>query len=361
MKISQVKDAIYGLYKKNLGYFLATTFALVISIILSVFLDMFLQGVFAVGVFFLIIPFLGCMIFANMQATLGKQYDLKNFYGGYRISLLPGLHGSFRFILSSIKALLVTIIAMIIALTITSFITPLYDDALVEAFKAFSAAQEITEAELILQEYMESHSGKHFIPLYSIILLISYCFGVFTLVYNVMKNVPIFYIQSGIGCSKKEAINIYKQVYVEAKKMMRKMINKICWPFYILFFVSYGIGATLGWMIFKNFSLAFILALVFSLIASSSMLTPYLLTQDILYHIYAPAYKVKAKSFFENAVINVNNHPQLNEEQKEQLKQFYLAQLQEIEQIEKTVVVTDLTIVQVVERNAQIQDDKKEE
>ena len=67
MKISEIKAAIYATYKKNIGYFIATAFAFVILIVAISFLDMFFQGAFAIGVFFLIIPFLGCMIFSNMQ------------------------------------------------------------------------------------------------------------------------------------------------------------------------------------------------------------------------------------------------------------------------------------------------------
>jgi len=362
MKISEIKAAIYATYKKNIGYFIATAFAFVILIVAISFLDMFFQGAFVIGVFFLIIPFLGCMIFSNMQYTLGKPYDYKSFYQGYKISLLPGLHGSFRFIRSALFSFLILIGSFLLIYEVTSLFIPVYDAAIEEVFTQINMTESFEEANNMLNEFIESPTGQHYINLYSIMYLGAFGVSLFFFIVFILRSVLIFYIQSGLGCSKKEAIYLFNKIYPESKKLSNKLINSVIWPYYIIFPLSYALGAFVGWTIFKNLPLAVIIALALSLFASSFMLAPYLLTQDVLYHVYAPAYKVNAKHLFEEALLTLDAHPQLNEEQKEKLKEYYLKQLQEIEQIEKASTITNSSTVEIVERNSQIDDniDKEE-
>ncbi len=361
MKISEIKNAIYTTYKKNFGYFFATSFAFVVLITLFSILDLYIQGMIILGIFFVVIPFLGCMIFSNMQFSLGKPYDYKNFYQGYKISLLPGLHGSFRFIRSFIFSFLIMIGSFLVIYEVSSLFLTVYDSELNNVLLNVYNASTIEEGNTILNEYLKSSSGQYFMNLYSIMYLCSFGVGLFFFVIFVLKSVPIFYIQSGIGCSKKEAISLFNKVYQESKKMSNKLINSVIWPYYIIFPISYALGAFCGWAISGNLAIAIVLALGVSLLASSFMLAPYLLCQDVLYHIYAPAYKVNAKSVFENALLTLANNPQLNDEQKEKLRDYYLKQLQEIEQIEKAMTITNSSTVEIVERDSQIDDniDKK--
>lgn len=360
MKTSEIKNAIYATYKKNFGYFFATSFALVVLITLISILDLYIQGMAILGIFFFIIPFLGCMIFANMQFSLGKPYDYKNFYQGYRISLLPGLHGSFRFIRSFIFSFLIIMGSFLVIYEVSSLFITVYDSELNNVLLNAYNAQTIEEGNMILNEYLQSSSGQYYMNLYSIMYLCSFGIGLFFLIIFVLRSVPIFYIQSGIGCSKKEAIKLFNKVYPESKKLSNKLINSVIWPYYIIFPISYALGAFCGWTVSGNLAISLVIALGVSLLISSSMLAPYLLCQDVLYHIYAPAYKVNAKSIFENALLTLSNNPQLGEEQKEKLKDYYLKQLQEIEQIEKTMTITNSSTVEIAERDSQINDNKGE-
>ncbi len=348
MQFDQIKNAIFEIFRKNAGYFLATGLALAFSLVAAYGLNIFLPGTFIIIIFFLIIPLLGCMIINNVQYSAGKGYNLKDFYRGYRVTLLPGLHGAFRMIRSFIFAALISLATFLVIYEGCSLFMNVIDPNLVSAIESAKSQTEIFE---ILQAFYEDPASEKYLNMYSIFYLISFGTGLFFFIHFVMKSVPIFYIQSNIACSKKDAIYLYNQVYPTNKKTYSKLIFKVCGLYYLIYPVSYLIGGFIGWTVFKDVQYMILIAMILTLISTLPFLSLYLLCQDTLYRVYAPVYKTKAKSLFEIALKNVDDDPRISEEQKEVVKKFYNDQLSEIERLEKTEILTHLSSTDLAERD----------
>lgn len=355
MQTTEVRDSILEVVRKNIGYFLSTGLALVISIVFAYVANLYIPGSCILIFFFLIIPILSLMILNITQLRVGKPLSLKDFYKGYRVTLIPGLHGSYRVIRSIIFAILISLLTFMFVYSATSLFTSVVDPVLVDELQK---AQTMEEWARILNDFYTSPTSEHYLAMYGIFELVSFGVGEFFFIHFVLKSVPLFYIQSSMACSKKDAIFLYNQVYPTQRKTYRKTIFKVCGIYYVLFPVGYILGGILGWFVFKDGIYATIFALLFSLLFSIPILPMYLLCQDYLFVVYAPVYKKSAKSLYEKALANLDADERMSEEQKTVIRQFYETQLKEIEKMEKVEIITQLSPNEMAERDFKEKEDE---
>lgn len=338
MFVSNIGTYVMNNYQKYKSYFLPTCFAIAFSLLLAYALNLIISGLFVIVIFFLVIPLLGCLIINNVQYSSGKEYSLKDFYKGYRITLLPGLHGSFRMIKSFIYAALIMIGCFTLIYEVTSIFTSVIDPELVNSIKA---AKDNNEMYSILEAYLQDPAYDYYMYLYNIFYLVSFGIALFFFIHFVLRSTPLFYIQTNMGCSKKDALYLYKKVYPTYKKSLNMTFSKIGWAYYLVYPFSFAIGAFIGWALFKNATLAVLIAMLFSLLSSSPFLAIYLLTQDCFFRLNSSTYKIEAKFLFEKALQNVDQDTRISEEQKEVIKKFYSEQLIEIEKLEELKSLLD--------------------
>lgn len=337
METNEIRNSIYDIFHRYRGYFLATGFSLVMSIVfafvLNIFLPLSIIALFAV----LIIPILSLMIINLSQARAGKPLSLKDFYKGYKLTLLPGLHGSFRVIRAALYSFLIYIGTFLIVYLIASFFTSVVDPEIIQSLQK---ASSIEAQYKIIMEYYETPAAEPYLKLYSIFSLISFGVGEFFFIHFTLKSIPIFYLQSNMACSKKDAIFLFNQVEPRTKKTSRQLIGKVCGLYYLLYPLGYMIGAAFGYFALGNVVYGFIFGLFFSLLFSMPMLSLYLICQDYLFVLYMPLYKMFAKPLYETALKNLDHDERVSEEQKTVIRQFYETQLKEIEELEKVQIIT---------------------
>ncbi len=338
MFVNNIGTYVMNNYQKYKSYFLPTCLVVAFSLVLAYVLNLFFSGLFILVIFFLVIPLLGCMIINNVQYSGGKEYSLKDFYKGYRITLLPGLHGSFRMIKSFIYASLIMIGCFSLIYEVTSIFTSVIDPELINLLKA---AKDNNEIYSIFEAYLQDPSSDYYMYLYSIFYLVSFGIALFFFIHFVLRSTPLFYIQTNMGCSKKDAIFLYKKVYPTYKKSLNMTFSKIGWAYYLVYPFSFAIGAFIGWALFKNVTLAILIAMLISLLCSSPFLAIYLLTQDCFFRLNTSTYKIEAKFLFEKALQNVEHDTRISEDQKEIIKKFYSEQLIEIEKLEELKSLLD--------------------
>lgn len=355
METNEIKNSILEIFRQNMKYFLATGFALVISIVFTFVANLFFPIIsLALLFFFLIIPILSLMIINLTQAKTGRSLSLKNFYKGYKLTLLPGLHGSFRVIRAFLYSFLIGMGVFILSYLVTSIFTPVIDSSLVESLQKATSFEGQLQ---MVQDFLETPAGEHYIYLYSIFSLLAFGVGEFFFIHFTLKSIPIFYLQSIMACSKKDAIYLWNQVEPRTKKTSRQLIFKVCGLFYILYPLGYIVGVSLGFFILGDLKYGLLFALLFSLLCSMPILPLYLICQDYLFVLYTPLYKKFAKPLYEMALQNLENDERISEEQKMVIRQFYEAQLKDIEEMEKVELITQ----QSPEKIAELQQKEKEE
>lgn len=337
METNEIKNSIFDIFHKYRGYFLATGFSLVMSIVFAFVLNIFVPLTIVILFAILIIPILSLMIINLSQARAGKPLSLKDFYKGYKLTLLPGLHGSFRVIRATLYSILIYIGTFLIVYLVTSIFTNVVDQ---EFIQSLQQATSIENQYKMIMDYYETPAAQPYLQMYSIFSLVSFGVGEFFFIHFTLKSVPIFYLQSNMACSKKDAIFLFNQVYPKTKKTSRQLIGKVCGLYYLLFPLGYFLGVALGYFVLGNILYGFLFGLFFSLLFSMPMLPLYLICQDYLFVLYMPLYKMFAKPLYEAALKNLDEDERVSEEQKTVIRQFYETQLKEIEELEKVQIIT---------------------
>ena len=338
MQLGEIKDQILNIYRKHLGYFLSASFIIVISILFVFALNLLFPGMIFIGFCLLIIPLCTCFMINNsFQFTSGKPFRLENFYQGYRLSLLPGLHGSYRFIRAFLISILVFFIGVIILYSVGSLFMDLQDRYLIDLLQADHSDYEVYIQNIY--KYLDDPSA-FYVQVYSIICTISFGFASMYFIHATLSSSILFYIQSSLGCSKRDAMQLQRKVSSQYKKTYFRLILKTCSKFFLLFPLGYGLGLFLGLMFGGQLEVMLFSALAVGLLFSFPFLPLFLLSQEFLFQIFLPEYKKNARPIFESAIRNINLDPRIAEEKKQILRQFYLIQLQEIEELEKKDILT---------------------
>lgn len=331
MDWDELHNTFQTIYRQNRRFFLRSSFLIALSFAIACGMNFLLQGSILLLFFFTVIPFLECLCICNAEYHATGQYRMQTFYQGYRMSLLPGIHGSFRVLRAFFLALFTFLGCVFVILLSASFFTSIRDPLLLSLFEAKDFALSS------FQHYWRS-TTNHYRLLYLLTIVIS--FGVATMVFIKcsLNSAQLFYLQTTLLCSKKEAIHLYRQVSPFFKQEYRYFRYRFCGAFYYLFPFGYLLGMVLG----ISFSSHPFFVITLAIFLSSLICAPLLPYQALLQHHFfqcaLPFYKLKGKPIFESMIKMIENNPSISEEQKQLAIMFYRQLLQEVDEMKRNEI-----------------------
>lgn len=333
MDWDELRNTFQTIYRQNRRFFLHASFLIAISFAIAWGVNFLLHGAILPLFFFLVIPFSECLCICNAEFHATGVYQMKTFYRGYRMSLLPGIHGSFRVIRAFFFSLLVFLGSAVAILLITALFTSIKDPLLISLMKS----EDYTIHSL--RNYW-LNTTDHYRLLYSLTLIAS--FGVSTMFFipYTLNSTQLFYLQTTLLCSKKEAIRLYRQVFPLFKHEYRYFRYRFCGSFYYLFPFGYFLGVAIS-IAFTSHPLFIITLAIFLAVLVCAPLLPYhTLLQHHFFQRALPIYKVKGKSMFESMIKMIENNPSISDEQKQVAIVFYQQLLWEVQEMEKKKILT---------------------
>ncbi len=333
MDWNELRNTFQTIYRQNRRFFLHTSFIIAISFAIAWGVNFLLHGAILPLFFFLVIPFSECLCICNAEFHATGVYQMKTFYRGYRMSLLPGIHGSFRVIRSFFLSLLVFLGSAFAILLIASLFTSIQDPLFISLVKS----EDYTIHSL--QNYWIDTSD-HYRLLYSLTLVISFGMSMMFFIPYTLNSTQLFYLQTTLLCSKKEAIRLYRQVFPLLKKDYRYLKYRVCGPFYYLFPFGYFLGVVMSITFTSHPFFMMTVAIFIAMLMSAPVLPYHSLLQHHFFQRALPLYKIKGKPMFESMIKMIENNPSISDEQKQVAIVFYQQLLWEVQEMEKKQILT---------------------
>ncbi|MCF0117843.1 MAG: hypothetical protein HUJ61_07360, partial [Bacilli bacterium] len=329
MDLNSIKAIIQETLKKNWKALMAMSFIIFIVIILGAALDLFfVAGTFIIVFMLAILPFYISMIITNIKFKTDPNFNSKEFYMNYRVALIPGLSSSMRAFKSALIGLFVAFLSFLMIYWVVIELKVFDDTQLMNLI--YADRSDVENYWNALGDYIADINNPFVLFLY---FLIAGCegLGIFTFVICLLRNTPVFYIQTNFACAKKDALSIFKTSRPKIKKVYNKLLFSSIWPIFILFPLGFYLGATVGWSISHYLSPLIFGGICGAFLFSLPMLPIFVSTQDILFSIFMPYYLLGAREAIINTLKLINQNPNVSEEEKDAVRRFYVERLKQID------------------------------
>ena len=269
----------------------------------------------------IILPIVFSGILQHIYLRQQGQLTIRGSLVSFGLYFTPIFRGTFRYLFSLLKSI---ILFIIVEMTISFITSMIYQATSVQFVEMMNGLYETLYSESIslekINELLMANNALLFNYL-AIVLIPSYSIATLFLIYNVSKNSITSYF---LADNKKGNPSLARYVYADVLRQKRFKLLKdywtLNWPLYLVLLIGFGGGAVLGYFWKQDLITMLVCGNVIGALLTMFVFPFYFANQEALYEKYKIYFDRGIKNVTNYMLQNIQRNIDLSNEEKERLE-----------------------------------------